>query len=376
MMGEITQKVIAGTGVFRYSDGSYHLGEARSPPIKQETQEYLGPVLRFLHRLERQVDRYYKKGAHPANYEDLHFLASQVREVITGEYENPAVLAFVEQLASEPGLLNPENGALIKCRWTPLDLARESADYIHDMVAALLSVHPRRLDHVSFVVDAIKECGREELTICTLNHDTILEQVLASHQIPYEDGFGQPIDYVRYFDPDLLTEDKGGVRLLKLHGSIGWYRLRPDDGHWTEDKVAIIEHPDWYHTRDPAGRLQMPMEPRPVILIGTFNKAIHYTDWFFSELFYQFHQRIRSINSLVICGYGFGDKGINSQITQWIPMSESNRIVVVHPNPDRMRVNARGAIRRGFDYLEEQGRLHSIAKKAERVTWEDINKLL
>ena len=135
---EIT-KLLTAANVYRYSDGSYHLGEAPSSLIAEETQERLGPVRRFLLRLREEVERYYKPGAHDANYEDLHFLASQVRDVITGEYENPAVLAFVEKLESDPNVLEPEPGATVKQHWTLQELAQETTDYIHDVVTSLPS---------------------------------------------------------------------------------------------------------------------------------------------------------------------------------------------------------------------------------------------
>ena len=199
--------------------------------------------------------------------------------------------------------------------------------------------------------------------------------MLSHHKIEFTDGFREAINDVRYFETNLLTHPTRRVRLLKLHGSTRWYRLRPLDGQWVEDRVGIFETPDFYHTVDQDGHPQIPDE-RPMLLIGTFNKALSYTNWFFSELFTQFQQALREVDTIVICGYGFGDKGINSQITQWISKSPTRQVVAIHPNPKKMAERARGAIQRAFEFLEGKGRLHTIAKKAEEVSWQEVSDRL
>ncbi|MGH8543765.1 MAG: SIR2 family protein [Gammaproteobacteria bacterium] len=366
MMFEITERVLLGEGVFRHSDGSWHLGTAPSPPLAWDTKERLGPIRRFLKRLKTEVDGYYDPERHSATYEDLHFMASQVHDALNREYENPAVRALIERLQSESELFDPEPDASVGRNWSLLDLSREATEYVHDVATALLGP-PTRLDVLPFVVDACRDLPGSDLTIATLNHDTLIERILKHVGIEFSDGFGPAQPGVRYFDPALLDASEE-LRLLKVHGSVNWFRLRPDEGDWTEDKVGIFETRDFYHSTRPDGRPQIP-EERPTILIGTFNKQIRYTDWFFSEIFSRFQQALKRVDTVVICGYGFGDKGINSQITQWIPMSEAHRVVVIHPRPDSVTSEARGAIQRAFHYLQSNGRLHLIPRPAHEAAW-------
>ncbi|MGH9321062.1 MAG: SIR2 family protein, partial [Vicinamibacteria bacterium] len=204
------------------------------------------------------------------------------------------------------------------------------------------------------------------MTIATLNDDTLVEKILTNEGLEFTDGFGPSQDGVRYFDPTLFDSSRK-IPLLKVHGSVNWFRLRPDDGDWTEDEVGIFEQAGFDRFRRPDGRLQI-SEQRPMLLIGTFNKSIRYTDWFFSEIFSQFQQSLKVADTLVISGYGFGDKGINSQISQWTP----HRIVIVHPDPEKMKQKARGAMQRAFDYLESKGRLYLVPKRADEAQWEEV----
>ncbi len=284
-MGHITERILHGTGLYRYSDGTYHIGQVPDI-VRRETEEYLEPVRRFLMLLKRHAERYYSATERSVNYEDLHFLARQTNETLVFEYENPAVLPFIEDLESDPALLQPAPGATIRTEWTLPGLATETTNYIHDMVTAMLAKSPERRDHLSFVVDGCGDASFSSIGLFTLNHDTVLEAVCREHGLEFVDGFGKTFKGVRYFHPSLFDATRGAVPLLKLHGAIDWYRLRPDEGDWTEDRVGIIEDPDWYHTQTPDGRLQIPMDARPMILIGTFNKVLEYTAWMFSELFY------------------------------------------------------------------------------------------
>ncbi len=72
--------------------------------------------------------------------------------------------------------------------------------------------------------------------------------------------------------------------LLKLHGSTNWFRLRPDDGTWYDERIGIAVDGDYEHTRDSHGRLQTPVPHRPLFLVGTFNKIADYSQELFAAL--------------------------------------------------------------------------------------------
>ena len=370
MVDKITQRVLSGEGFFRAGDGTWRLGEEPSL-VDWNTREHLGPTRRFMNRLKSEVDRYYNPDRHTTNYEDIHFLASQVHDALNGEYENPAVLALFEKLDCEPELLETEPDASLKRDWSLQELAGETTDYVHDLVVSLLSQTTERLDVLPFLVDACRDLVSERVTIATLNHDTLVEQILGKNGIEFTDGFDAAIEGVRYFDPALLDYPSQSVRLLKVHGSVNWYKVRPFEDIWGTQKVAKFQTPEVDNTVGRDGRPQW-REKRPMLLIGTFNEAIRYTEWFFSELFTQFQQSLKRVDTLVICGYGFGDKGMNSQIIQWIHKSNSNRIVIIHPDPGSMEEKAGRAIQRAFDYLKSEVRLQIIAKPAAEARWQEL----
>jgi hypothetical protein len=75
---------------------------------------------------------------------------------------------------------------------------------------------------------------------------------------------------------------------------------------------------------------------------------------------------------LIVCGYGFGDKGINTYVADWISAPLDRRIIVIHPEPDKLRDTARGAIRNKWDDLKNLGRLQCIPKKIEELSWREV----
>ena len=69
---------------------------------------------------------------------------------------------------------------------------------------------------------------------------------------------------------------------------------------------------------------------RPELLVGTFNKMHPYTASVFADLHCHFHKCLRQVNSLICCGYGFGDKGINTKLAEWINTDQSPFMPLVY----------------------------------------------
>lgn len=144
------------------------------------------------------------------------------------------------------------------------------------------------------------------VALFTTNYDTLLEDALALSRIPASDGFsGGAMGYwrpsapgVNYETPFRRTEH-ANAKLYKLHGSIDWYsvpgdivvRRREGAGYPDEDASRLLVYPQStkYRTtqREPFGRL-----------FRIFRRALAHPDE----------------GVCVICGYGFGDQHINSEI--------------------------------------------------------------
>jgi len=82
------------------------------------------------------------------------------------------------------------------------------------------------------------------------------------------------------------------------------------------------------------------------------------------------------LNNLVICGYSFGDSGINTKIINWIYSSSENKIIVIHPNPVKLNNDSRGAISKHWDEWVKKGKLKIVDKKIQETCWNDIKPSL
>ena len=110
--------------------------------------------------------------------------------------------------------------------------------------------------------------------------------------------------------------------------------------------------------------------------MGTFNKIVEYTTGVFADLHCHFHQCLRRTHLMVCCGYGFGDKGINTKLSEWISAESRNRLVVVHRDPDALFNCSRGAIANHCDEWRQQKKLTVVGKWIEEATWDEVKEAL
>src|SRR3972149_5724684 len=224
-------------------------------------------ILDFLKILEREIDLYYNNQLERyTNYEDLYYLAIQIFDSELKGYDNPVVQPFIVKIKSDiqPLLIGKENK--IRKQWEIKELADEATNYIHDVAWRMLDKKPLRLDYLGCIKDACQDSELSNVDIFTLNHDTVLEQCLKGIQFTDStDGFGEPINDVRYWNPDLFESGSFKVRLFKLHGSINWVQFQTLNGDWSDVSIGISLGPDTRHTRNPAGQERL---PRPMLQIG------------------------------------------------------------------------------------------------------------
>jgi len=116
----------------------------------------------------------------------------------------------------------------------------------------------------------------------------------------------------------------------------------------------------------------MSLDRRPVMLIGTFDKIEQYSHDIFGQLSCEFRRVLATSTALLVCGYGFRDKGINNQIIEWLYSSRSRRLVVIHPSPVDLAKSARPAIGRGLGEWEKAGILRLVAKGVQDVSADDV----
>ena len=327
--------------------GSAYCVDQNLSPTKQNKVLTDGVTL-LTQTLFYEIEAYYNgRLSYPVNYENCCYVAAQLWGAESGEFDNPAVMPLVEKLANVEGLraLIAEDRAR---------LFKETENCIRDVVWGMLSRKPKDVGYLKWLADMAHHEDVQPIDFVTLNHDTVLEQALRSHSVDFCDGFGEAVNGVRFWQPDRL-EAAHRARLIKLHGSIDWFFFK------SESKVGIPKSHDPFLT-----------DPRPELLVGTFNKMLEYTRGIFADVHCQFHRTLCQTDYLICCGYGFGDKGINTKISEWINVDTRRRLTVVHPDPCQLLDSSRGAIANHWRSWKEQGKLLLVEKRVEQVSWHDI----
>jgi hypothetical protein len=373
---DITKRVLSGEGVMRHDDGAYYFGLPLYAHMG-EPDEYVPRVVMFLKRLKLEIDLYYLyQTARFTNYEDLFYLASQIHDSELRNYDNPAVQPFIDKLLPDivPQLVGKENE--IKPKWRLYELAYEAMNYITDVVWHLLSREPTHIDLLNSIKDVCLDSQVSDVDIFTLNHDTVLERCLMQNGIKYIDGFGEPVNNIRYWDLDLFERRDFKVRLFKLHGSVNWFRFGAENGIYINESIGIPLENFIHHTKSPEGKTQILINPRPLVLAGTFNKMMAYLSWIYADLHNCFISSMRHTKLLIVCGYGFGDMGINLRIGEWINSSYDHRITIIDPKPERLKKTARGIIINGWGERINENKLTIIPKGIEEISWQDIKSYL
>ena len=355
---DLTDLVLSGEGVWRHTDTSYFTDGANPPDEKTRLANSMA------RRLCAKAERYYltRAGRRP-NYEDLYYLARQAFDEEAGEMENPAVLSFAQHLTADTSRLISEAGT----NW--VETLSETCNYIADIVWHRLCQTATQTDHLMPLIDA---CRSGYITsISTLCHDGHVEKSLSGEGISLADGFSEPQHGVRYWNNDLSS--KGKTPFLKLHGSVDWFHLRPDSSETDFDvRIGIPLNGDHNHTKTAGDVRQRSLDGRPLLLIGTFNKISEYSQEIFRELHYRFRSTLNESDQLVVCGYSFGDKGINSEIVEWYRAKRERRFLVIDPDPIELVTNARGAIRNRWDEWEKSGSIKLISKPLECVDADEV----
>jgi hypothetical protein len=284
----ITARVLSGQNVIRQGS-AFRLVDGL-PPSHDVFAEGVADVVDFVGDLKLLCDEYFasQEKSRTTNYEDIAYVAQQIEDGLLSEYENPALLPLNERLGMNAGRTQREL----------MELAGSSASYIEDVVCALVGRPADRLDHLTAIADAMQDGSVDDLTLATLNHDLALEQGLGEADVFYSDGFEDAFGTLRLWSDTYGLADR---RLLKLHGSIAWYRYKLTRKGWSGQVTARpIAGEDPFHARGPAGGLlEYPLDGRPEILTGTFNKILSYPTGIYADQHFRWHKALVDADKLV-----------------------------------------------------------------------------
>lgn len=348
---------------FRHTDGRYYrrrgTGAAPSPAGVPDLSE----IRRFLGVLHERVETYYAGRVDPkgcsvrlANYEDLAYLAVQIYEGLTRERDNPALTPFIDDLC---GLFGGHEALQ--------ELADEAIGLVTDHVSHRLAGLQPKSDHLACLRAAQVANRDRAIQVVSLNNDCLIEAALTGAGIAVNDMTEAQEDGRRIVS---VVPSSSGVNLYKLHGSIDWSRWRPETEHndfWGE----------WVGFA-PATRHRSPWisEGRPIILVGRFNKELSHAGSPFAELFAAARASLSGVTRLVVSGYSFGDKAVNTMLVEWLysaPRGE-RRLIVAHANPDELRNGARGAIGNKWVRWIEAGALIELPTFLGDLSWQELSE--
>jgi len=242
------------------------------------------------------------------------------------------------------------------------ELTREAMNYIDGVVRWALDQTTADLGDLdprihAALLDACRDKEVRRVDVVTLNHDTLLERAFVRAEMPLEDGFRLDRRGVSLWH-GFEWKRTQKVRLIKLHGSIDWWRFR---------------------SRGPADRIIRGMagddlswnalDRRPVVLVGTFNKMLDYLRAPHIEHLAVFRRALLRCSSVVVAGYSFRDKGVNGLL---IGTDRKNRrIVVIDPSvaASEPPSTARPAISRAWGRWLTEGRLVPVRSRFSDTNW-------
>lgn len=279
----------------------------------------------FLRRVQRCIAPHLEvRESRIPHYEDLYAAATQIVQDEMAEVTNPMIadtLAFLKRDSAD--LWIKQRAHIDDNRFA--SLSDRACILIQWAVADGLA---RAVDSVG--MNAISDTARmvDDLDIFTLNHECLIEKQLRNQNVPFVDGFGEHNGDARIFDGD-WGFDRNAVRLLKLHGSLDEYVFR--FATW-DQHARVVGDAD--HARDRDGNLLNMLNPTPHFLTGTTVKEQAYGLGVTGDTFAAFRRRTSEHRTILCCGYGFGDKGINQRLDQWLRDVEANRLILMDPRDE------------------------------------------
>ncbi len=204
-----------------------------------------------------------------------------------------------------------------------------------------------------------------QLDIVTLNHDTLVEQFLASRGITFGDGFGPPDGDVRWSD-DATYDAPSRVRLFKLHGSVNWYSFRAH----ARSRTAILLNDDAATARDGQGNGLVATLRRPSFLSG-ISKATAYARGIYADVHYRFGTALRGNDRILMSGYGWSDTAINFQLDTWLDRSQHNALILLHEHPENLAQRSL-LLSSAYDAHVRSGQIIPLKRWLSETTLPDI----
>jgi hypothetical protein len=278
--------------------------------------------------LARMGRRFVRSGAiyrSATTYEDVFAICQLIDDWMHGLSDTAAATSLLDLLERNAGPIVDAKGKMARTVAVG-QLAIATKAFIQAVVANAL--RNRRIAGLDLLLELVEARDISQLSIVTLNHDTLVEQLMATAGVRVVDGFGEADGSVRWFDDACYDAPDGRVRLIKLHGSIDWFQLRRGDRF----ELGSVASGAVSGAVDSSGERVNPASLAPWFLTGGEKEAWYQHDAY-ADLHYRFHEVLRHADRMIMSGYGWGDTGISNQIYRWLDQRASNRLVLLHATP-------------------------------------------
>lgn len=290
----------------------------------ETSDERVNAIRGFLDAVLTHAETVFNQFGRDATYEELYALCGEVvsdqsEQKLAHQSINPAVRYFSEVLQEKVGkdLLDSPDDPRPPFAFT----ANEADVLISGVVRELLSNTPE-IQGLDPLLAAIEEL--DHVTIVTLNHDLLLEQLLKEHDVDFDDGFEGEDGDVRRYSPERLFDGPNDVTIIKPHGSVNWYI---DD-----EQSKYVAFP----VNDPIpepGELRTLLKPEPSILHG-YRKEERYSVDIFGDMVDAFMLALHDTSMVIESGFGWTDSGMYHHLNRYLGRSEQNRLLLLHQTDD------------------------------------------
>lgn len=324
------------------------------------------PIIKVLKYINSVLHDFYGP-VHNVTYEDLYHIVDQIWASYIRQYPNPIVSSFIkEHWCQLEGLLKGISGPYRGRRDETIEKAfSEIRQFIAIDIIKRLRKIPPDLESLSLYKDICNDNSYERIDIFILNHDLVLEYFLKKKNIKFNDGFkGKALSNdqtLLCWDYDSYKDSSNNIHIYKLHGSVDWI-FQDDGGPKIRCKATDLSDFTTYDVSDSNG-----------ILIGNSNKILEYNRGIYRDLFELFHSRLRKSARLIICGYGFRDRGVNSFFNEWIA-EPSNKAIVVNRR-DKIEVSST-SFGHTWDKLISSGKLVFTECWLGEIDWPSLKGYL
>ncbi|MCA0901465.1 SIR2 family NAD-dependent protein deacylase [Microbulbifer agarilyticus] len=205
-------------------------------------------------------------------------------------------------------------GGIVRYGYVAANVERGIEEEIGNAESPIVEIEPHFKFIEALLINQSNLERRSKTTFFTTNYDTLLEDALALHKKVVCDGFsGGAVGFwnaEREFSNTAI--DSNTYHLYKLHGSIDWHR---------DNNLGLVRAR--YGTKYLS-------DPANIMIYPQATKYVETQKDPFASLFLGLRKTLMAgeQNTLITCGYSFGDDHINAEIESAL-RSESNQTTVI-----------------------------------------------